>query len=190
MSNDDLQNIINPNDYEDIFDSKASAGGGGGTKKNKDKYRGKKTSQAIIKETIENSIENRIEKSLEKLERVLKNLDLSNEEKREKYLEWLQKAYTKKESLFEDHEIEESFVRSSGPGGQNTNKVNSAVNLKHIPTHILVENQESRDQPQNRENARNALNEKLEEHLLEWKSITGDYYNEKRVNTILNELKK
>lgn len=58
-------------------------------------------------------------------------------------------------------DIQSDFFRSSGPGGQNVNKVNSAVRLKHIPTGIVVECQTQRRQVQNRESAMQMLKAKL-----------------------------
>jgi protein subunit release factor B len=61
-----------------------------------------------------------------------------------------------------EEDLEEKFVRSSGPGGQNVNKTSTCVHLRHIPTGILVKCQDSRSQPLNRFLARRYLVEKLE----------------------------
>jgi peptide chain release factor 2 len=55
------------------------------------------------------------------------------------------------------------FARSSGPGGQNVNKVASAVRITHIPTSIQVVASTFRDQPQNKRQAMQVLMAKLEE---------------------------
>ncbi len=65
-----------------------------------------------------------------------------------------------------EDEIEEKFVRSSGPGGQKVNKTATCVYLKHIPTGIEVKCQRSRSQSLNRFLARRQLVEKIEERLL------------------------
>ena len=59
-------------------------------------------------------------------------------------------------------DLEESFARSSGPGGQNVNKVATAVTLRHLPSGISVSVQDSRSQAVNRKLARERLLEAIE----------------------------
>ena len=59
-------------------------------------------------------------------------------------------------------EIEESFIRSSGPGGQKVNKSSSCVYLVHLPTGLSVKCQRERSQSLNRFLARRILLDKIE----------------------------
>lgn len=62
-------------------------------------------------------------------------------------------------------DIEESFVRSGGKGGQKVNKTSTCVYLKHIPTGVEVKCQEERSQGLNRYRARVILTKKIEEMI-------------------------
>jgi peptide chain release factor 2 len=79
-----------------------------------------------------------------------------------------------------DDEIEFEAFRSGGHGGQNVNKVSTAVRIKHIPTGITVTAQTERSQLQNRENAMKLLTAKLwaleqEKQSAAEKEMKGEY---------------
>jgi protein subunit release factor B len=59
-------------------------------------------------------------------------------------------------------DLEETFSRSGGPGGQHVNKVSSAATLRHRPTGLLVTASDSRSQAENRQLALGRLLDLLE----------------------------
>lgn len=65
-----------------------------------------------------------------------------------------------------ESELEEHFIRSRGPGGQNVNKVSTGVYIKHIPSDIEVKVYSERSQSLNRYTARKILVGKIENMVL------------------------
>ena len=61
-----------------------------------------------------------------------------------------------------EEEFRETFVRSSGPGGQKVNKTSSCVHLVHVPTGLAVKCQQERSQSLNRFLARRLLLDRIE----------------------------
>jgi protein subunit release factor B len=74
-------------------------------------------------------------------------------------------ARLEKVGVFE-RDLEERFVRSGGPGGQNVNKVSTCVQLTHVPSGTRVRCQEERSQAMNRFLARRRLAEAMERKVL------------------------
>ena len=82
-------------------------------------------------------------------------------------------------NLFEN-DLEERFIRSTGPGGQNVNKSSTCVQLTHHPSGITVKMQKCRSQKLNRYYARKRLCELLENMLFGRESPSEKKLNEIR----------
>ena len=67
--------------------------------------------------------------------------------------------------VLNNEDLEEEFVRGSGPGGQAVARTSNAVNLKHKPTGFLVKCHQTRSLERNRELARELLIIKLDNHF-------------------------
>lgn len=65
----------------------------------------------------------------------------------------------------DEKDLEEQFVRGSGPGGQVVNKTANAVVLRHLPTNLIVKCHAHRMMDQNRKEARRLMIIKLDNHL-------------------------
>ena len=79
-----------------------------------------------------------------------------------------------------DADLEESFARSGGPGGQNVNKVSTAVTLRHRPSGATVTVQDSRSQSMNRKLARERLLESIEKTQRDARAARQDEREKRR----------
>jgi protein subunit release factor B len=84
-----------------------------------------------------------------------------------------------------EDDLEERFIRSSGPGGQKVNKTSSCVCLRHIPTDITVKYQRERSQALNRFFARRTLLDQIE---LKQKGFIKE--DKKRIEKIRSQKRK
>lgn len=88
--------------------------------------------------------------------------------------------------LMED-DLEEQFVRGSGPGGQATNKTSNCVVLKHIPTGVVVKCHQTRSVELNRKRAREILQEKLD---IVYKGEESELLKQKEESRIKKQIKR
>ncbi|KAI0193927.1 RF-1 domain-containing protein [Xylaria flabelliformis] len=92
-----------------------------------------------------------------------------------------------------EEEIEESYLKGSGPGGQKINKTNSAVQLKHVPTGLVIKCQATRSRSQNRTIARQLLADKLDDMTRgdeSRSSIVGEVKRKKRASSAKKSRRK
>ena len=95
------------------------------------------------------------------------------------------------EIFIRNEDLEWDFYRSGGKGGQNVNKVSSAVRLRHAPSGIVVQCQTERDQFQNRQVALSMLRAKLwerdmmarEQAVSEQRSVIGRGMRAEKIRT-------
>lgn len=90
----------------------------------------------------------------------------------------------------DEKDIEITTMRSSGPGGQAVNKIESAVRIKHIPTGVVINSRSERDQLQNKKIAFKMLKAKLYEIELKKKlSEKEKVFSEQKESAFGNQIR-
>jgi len=173
------QSAVEPEDYyderyADYEDSRHEVRGGraGGRRK---EHHGRKTQEAVAQTQAHESEVNRGKQARTKILRILAGFpELGSRENEDRfidsYLNWLQSCFSQNKLILEPQFVKLEFSRSSGAGGQNVNKVETAVRARHLKTNVTAHNEEQRSQSENREAALKHLQSKLLEHLKDWRT--------------------
>jgi hypothetical protein len=187
---------VNTNLYdieEEFYREDSSKNNGGGKKR-----RGKKTIRAIADESSSNAEEQRkidVKLLLIKDLRYFPYKGFHEDQVAEivnLYSNWILSSLDLNRPDVPDinKEIEFTQTRSSGPGGQNVNKVNSAVIARHLITGIYTRS-EGRDATINKKRSMEKLILKLERHVSNWKiylKVAGSSDKERLIKDLITQV--
>jgi hypothetical protein len=119
--------------------------------------------QNILRETLLQKISSTMDRLEGKKYIVKEKMQQSLKSKKKQKVSQQQQAASRLNNIqLDDEDLEESFVRGSGAGGQKVNKTSNCVALLHKPTGVRVDCQDTRSLQQNRKIARKRLKEKLD----------------------------
>jgi len=116
----------------------------------------------VVPQGLEQTTENENENDLPYLPEQTESEPI-NAQRRLNYSALKRAHQIREKPAIDESDIEESFVRGSGPGGQSINKTQNNVQLLHKPTGIRISCQETRSLEQNRVIARKILLDKLDQ---------------------------
>lgn len=143
-------------------------------------HHGSKTNHAIQEEIIEHKIAKAQASAEDRICKVLMGFpEFQSKDLEDKYidtyLKWLKDCFHNKKLMINPHnDIEFKFLHSSSQGGQNVNKVETAVRALHLISNIQKKNEEFSSQDENRKHAVLGLIEELKSHLIDWKEYLKD----------------
>lgn len=163
---------VDPDDYYNYEDRYLEKGGGGAGSKSTGK-KGPKTFNVMKKQQRRAAQDQRMEELEDALCLVLDGFpEFENEDQLQgfviQYVDWVDANLARLLPL-DPSQVEISFSKSGGPGGQNVNKRETKVSLIHKPTQIRVINDQTRSQVENREIAERLLLQRLGDHIRDWK---------------------
>ncbi len=167
---------VDPDEYfnfEEQFREKNTAGSGGKGSAGK----GRKTLQDLKRQQQVGSLRQRREELEDALLSVVDGFpEFDSDDKEtqflEEYVAWVAANLSQINPL-DPSQVEITFSKSGGPGGQNVNKRETKVALRHKPTRLRVVNDQTRSQADNRKLAEKQLQKQLENHLRDWKMYLG-----------------
>lgn len=200
---------LDPEDWEAIIEDLTVAKGGSGSKKKKkrDGLKGSNSVQNIVSTQIENSKRKRNNQELKNpnksigvnpsidvtVRRIINSPD-NDEKTLDSYISWLldklNKFGTNDPTFNIESECEITLYKSGGgPGGQNKNKVETSVRLKHKFMKVLVKRTKRPSQSENKENAVKEMENILNTHITLWANyVTASPYSTKE--TILKKIEE